>query len=180
MGIQIGAKPDSGFDDPLGMLKDCHRRIERFLHLLCTIPARATGRALDEPEREAVEAALQYFARSGPLHNLDEEESLFPRMRTAGAHDLLEQMARLEAEHQRAAGLHEAIAALYTRWLQGGALPTQEEEWLERNARELEEIYRDHIRLEEEVVFPRAAKALDASVLPAMGREFKERRERGL
>ena len=31
MGIQIGAKPDSGFDDPIGMLKDCHRRIEHFL-----------------------------------------------------------------------------------------------------------------------------------------------------
>ena len=24
MAIQIGAKPDSGFDDPIGMLKDCH------------------------------------------------------------------------------------------------------------------------------------------------------------
>jgi len=34
MAIQIGAKPDSGFDDPIGMLKDCHRRIERFLGIL--------------------------------------------------------------------------------------------------------------------------------------------------
>jgi hypothetical protein len=35
MTIQIGAKPDSGFDDPIGMLKDCHRRIEHFLYMLC-------------------------------------------------------------------------------------------------------------------------------------------------
>lgn len=30
MAFQIGAKPDSSFDDPIGMLKDCHRRIESF------------------------------------------------------------------------------------------------------------------------------------------------------
>jgi hypothetical protein len=37
MAIQIGAKPDSGFDDPIGMLKDCHRRIESFLGILCVV-----------------------------------------------------------------------------------------------------------------------------------------------
>jgi hypothetical protein len=37
MAIQIGAKPDSGFDDPIGMLKDCHRRIEHFLNILCVL-----------------------------------------------------------------------------------------------------------------------------------------------
>lgn len=31
MGIQIGAKPDSGFEDLIGMLMDCHCRIEQFL-----------------------------------------------------------------------------------------------------------------------------------------------------
>jgi hypothetical protein len=35
MAIQIGAKPDNGFDDPIGMLKDCHRRIEHFPYMLC-------------------------------------------------------------------------------------------------------------------------------------------------
>jgi hypothetical protein len=33
MVIQIGGRPDSGFDDPLGRPQDCHRRIERFLWL---------------------------------------------------------------------------------------------------------------------------------------------------
>lgn len=37
MGIQIGAKPDSGFDDPPGMLKDGRRRIEHFLGILCVV-----------------------------------------------------------------------------------------------------------------------------------------------
>ena len=41
MAIPIGAKPDSGFDDPIGMLKDCHRRIEHFLNILCLVADRA-------------------------------------------------------------------------------------------------------------------------------------------
>lgn len=31
MGLQIDAKPDSGFDDPIGLLKDRHHRVEHFL-----------------------------------------------------------------------------------------------------------------------------------------------------
>ena len=58
MAIQIGAKPDSGFDDPIGMLKDCHRRIESFLGILCVVVDRAQGRSLTDEERDAVKAAL--------------------------------------------------------------------------------------------------------------------------
>jgi hypothetical protein len=76
--IQIGAKPDSGFDDPLGMLKDCHRRIEHFLGILCLVAERAQGRDLTEEEIAAVGAALNYFRLGGHRHTADEEESLFP------------------------------------------------------------------------------------------------------
>ena len=54
MAIQIGAKPDSGFDDPIGMLKDCHRRIESFLGILCVVVDRAQGRNLTDEERDAL------------------------------------------------------------------------------------------------------------------------------
>ena len=81
MAIQIGAKPDSGFDDPIGMLKDCHRRIESFLGILCVVVERAQGRSLTGEERDAVQAALQYFRSGGQRHTADEEESLFPRLR---------------------------------------------------------------------------------------------------
>ena len=73
MAIQIGGKPDSGFDDPIGMLKDCHRRIESFLHILCVVVDRAQGRTLTGEERAAVQAALQYFRTGGQRHTADEE-----------------------------------------------------------------------------------------------------------
>ena len=31
MFLQIGAKPESDFSEPLGMLSDCHKRIQFFL-----------------------------------------------------------------------------------------------------------------------------------------------------
>ena len=37
MPVQIGARPDSGFDDPIGMLKDCHRRIAHFAGVLVAV-----------------------------------------------------------------------------------------------------------------------------------------------
>src|ERR1019366_3223821 len=83
MAVQIGAKPDSGFDNPIGMLVDCHRRIERFLQILCGVAERAHGRKLEDGEKTAVEDALRYFRVGGRRHTADEEESLFPRMRAA-------------------------------------------------------------------------------------------------
>lgn len=62
------------------MLKDCHRRIEHFLDILCVVAERAQNRNLTEEERSAVKAALQYFHVGGERHTLDEKESLFPRL----------------------------------------------------------------------------------------------------
>ena len=83
MAVQIGAKLDSGFSDPIGMLKDCHRRIESFLGILCVVVGRAQGRALTSEERSAIQAAIQYFRVGGKRHTADEEESLFPRLRAS-------------------------------------------------------------------------------------------------
>jgi len=68
MAIQIGAKLDSGFDNPLGMLKDCHRRIEQFLEILCLVAERAAG-SLTIQETEAVQSAIRYFVEGGTRDN---------------------------------------------------------------------------------------------------------------
>jgi hemerythrin-like domain-containing protein len=43
--------------------------------------------------------------------------------------------------------------------------------------RQLEQIYQQHIRLEEQVVFPFAARILEAQSIAQMGEEFRVRRE---
>ncbi|MHB1023734.1 MAG: hemerythrin domain-containing protein [Acidobacteriaceae bacterium] len=177
MAIQIGAKPDSGFDDPIGMLKDCHRRIERFLHVLCVVAERARNRRLTEKEKAAVEAALNYFRVSGQRHTADEEVSLFPRLRAEGTTGQLEQLDRLEQEHHHANALHAAVDHLYTTWISAGMLRPEQEAQLLPATEELKHLYAEHIRAEENIVFPQAAQVLDRQTIAAIGAEFSARRK---
>lgn len=175
MPVQIGGKPDSGFDDPIGMLTDCHRRIERFLGILCHVAERAEGRALTGEELDAVEAALRYFHESGPRHNRDEEDSLFPRLRNAQAQGMSE-IDRLESEHCQAGALHKESAELFARWSAESELSAVDRNRLRAVMTKLQRIYAEHIHIEENVVFPSAAKILHGEAIAAIGAEFKTRR----
>ena len=176
VGIQIGAKPDSGFDDPIGMLTDCHRRIESFLHVLCLVAERTRGKSLSEEEAAAVTSALNYFRAGGKRHTADEEESLFPRLRSVTTGDALEELDRLEGDHERANELHEDVEKLFLKWIESGWLVKNDEQTLLEATEELKCIYKVHIKVEEEEVFPQAALALDKQTVEAIGQEFRARR----
>src|SRR5271165_6296681 len=160
MAIQIGANLDSGFDDPIGMLKDCHRRIESFLGILCVVVDRALGRSLNDGERNAVQAALQYFRTGGQRHTADEEESLFPRLRESDAGSLAE-IDRLEGDHREANDLHVSVERLYSVWIASGQLASADAIQLKSETGRLKQLYSDHIVVEETIVFARARQVLD-------------------
>jgi hemerythrin-like domain-containing protein len=176
MAIQIGAKPDSGFDDPIGMLKDCHRRIESFLGILCVVIDRAQGRSLTNEEREAIKAALQYFRTGGQRHTADEEESLFPRLRRSDAKSF-EEIDRLEADHHEASELHGSVECLYSTWIVSGELEADKTRQLSAETARLKQLYSDHIQVEETLVFTRASQVLDSQAIAAIGTEFRFRRK---
>ncbi len=176
MAIQIGAKPDSGFDDPIGMLKDCHRRIERFLGVLCVVVDRAQGRSLTDEERAAVQAALQYFRTGGQRHTADEEESLFPRLRKSAA-ESFEQLDRLEGDHREANDLHGSVEQSYSNWIASGELGSLETKQLLAQTARLQQLYSDHIEIEESSVFARASQVLDGNTIVTIGTEFRLRRQ---
>jgi len=173
MPIQIGQKPESDFDNPLGLLSDCHRRIEHFLDVLVRVSESAAGRALSAEERHAFETALAYFRNSAPKHTADEEESLFPRMRATGASVAC--LDVLEADHLVAGRDHELVDGLGGRWLQGKLEPAETLELSEALSR-LSGIYRRHIAVEDTELFPLAARVLAESELADVGREMAARR----
>ena len=176
MAIQIGAKLDSGFDDPLGMLKDCHCRIERFLGILCLVAERANGRTLSEEEKAAIKAALAYFWSGGQRHTADEEASLFPRLRVSSVRPPKE-LETLETEHRDAEYLHESVERLYSRWVAIGNLGAEEHSQLLSQVVQLKQLYAEHIQVEEMIVFPFAAQVLTAETIAAIGSEFEVRRK---
>ena len=102
MPVTLGKKPASDFSDPLGMLSDCHRRIEVFLEALRRVAREARGAALSREQRRALEAALGYFRDSAPLHTRDEDESLFPLLRiheSERVREVVPILQQLHAEH---------------------------------------------------------------------------------
>ena len=176
MGVQIGANPDSGFDDPIGMLTDCHRRIEQFLKILTTVVERAAERNLTGEETSAVQSALRYFRAGGVRHTADEEESLFPRLRAGAANDSLAKLDALEDDHHEASDLHGTVERHYSAWIANGKLEPAQEQQLRACADRLSALYRAHIQVEETIVFPQAAQVLDHAAIATMGEEFRARR----
>jgi len=177
MAVQIGQKQESDFSNPLGLLSDCHRRIEHFLDVLVRVCGRARGRSLEPEEKIALQKALAYFRNSAPKHTADEEESLFPRLRgSPEASSSLDRLRELEQEHQLAARDHQIVECFGTRWVDGERPTSDQALELEKALERLSELYRHHIAVEDGELFPLAAKLLRSEELSAVGREMADRR----
>lgn len=177
MPIQIGQKPESDFTNPLGLLSDCHRRIERFLAVLVKLSDLRNGGALLPDERSALQTALTYFHNSAPKHTADEEDSLFPRLRAASREPAaLEALAALEGDHETAARDHALVETLGSRWLADGVLSPGDTREMKAALDALSRLYARHIALEDQELFPLAARLLPAGQLAEVGREMARRR----
>ncbi len=181
MPIKIGQGPDHGFDEPLGLLSDCHRRIEHFLRVLIAVDEKAAGGPLTPEYRNALEGSLRYFETAAKRHTADEEVSLFPRIREAGdpaATQALALLDRLEHDHGEADAHHAAVDTLVRRWLANDSLQRSEAKELRDRLARLQSLYERHIALEDEELFPAAARALNARQITEIGREMAARRQR--
>lgn len=179
MPVALGAAPDHDFDQPLGLLSDCHRRVEHFLDVLLRVVDDAQGGPLSQAHRDALETALAYFAVAAKRHTADEEVSLFPRMRRSHDPEVRAALARidaLEADHEKAAQAHAEVEHWCRRWLDNGPLAPPELRRLQGILRDLRATYAAHIAIEDHEVFPLAGKVLDARELAAVGQEMAQRR----
>ncbi len=179
MPIHIGGHTDHGFTEPLGLLSDCHRRIEHFLQLLITVDLKAAGGTLSLEYRRALEGALKYFETAAPTHTADEEDSLFPRLRASDRPDAkraLTLIEQLEHDHVAADQHHAAVNMLVRRWIEADRLDMADATALRTHLTALQALYSAHIAVEDDDLFPAAARALDAPALQAIGREMAARR----
>ena len=178
MPVQIGAKSHN-FNDPTGLLSDCHRRIEMFMRSLEGV-AKGIDSPPDEDTKTALETALRYFQEAAPKHTADEEESLFPRLRSLRSPEVenaLSRLVELEGEHRWAEPLHAKVEELGRKYLVVQARLTQVEVAEFRAAvAELSAMYRRHIAVEDQSLFPVAAKALSDGDKRAIAAEMAKRR----
>ncbi len=178
MPVQIGAKTHN-LTDPTGLLSDCHRRIEMFLATLEAVAA-VIDRPAAEDTARALESALRYFGEAAPKHNADEEMSLFPRLRQIGHPEMdsaFAELEHLEDEHRWAAPLHQQVERLGVQYLSMGKLSGTEVEEFRTAVTSLAAMYKRHISVEDELVFPLAARMLSGAEKSAIAKEMASRRE---
>jgi hemerythrin-like domain-containing protein len=179
MPITIGTKPSPDFSNPIELLIDCHRRIERFLAVLVKVAAQASGGPITDAQSREWEQALDYFRNAAPRHTADEEESLFPRLRAVhqpDVEDALTEMKELEADHEQAAEWHELVDQLGRKWLSEGALASSDADRLNWALANLSQLYSRHIALEDNRLFPVAAATLARDDKEDIGIEMARRR----
>ena len=176
--VRIEQTADHGFETPLGLLSDCHRRIETFLSVLVTVADTRRGAELMAADREVLTAALHYFRTVAPCHSADEEQSLFPRLRSSKNPDVeaaLERLDALEADHRVAEDHLDAVDVLGRRWLRQGMLRAGDARSLREHLIALERLYSRHIAVEDRELFPAAERLLTTTELEAVGREMAAR-----
>jgi hemerythrin-like domain-containing protein len=181
MPVQIGANVHN-FSNPTGLLSDCHRRIEMFLGSLEAV-ARTIDQPLTEETARALTAALRYFREAAPKHTADEEESLFPRLRRVRnpeAQAALAQLEQLEKDHQWADAVHAEVDRLGQQYLSKSRLSPAEAEQFRTAVVQLGSMYRQHIRVEDDMIFPVADRVLSQTDRSSIAREMAKRRNIGL
>jgi len=158
------------FDDPLGMLKACHGRIERQLMTLGRLQRHLPQFGCDDDARAAARAILRYFDLAAPNHHADEEASVFPRLIAMAplARGLLDE---LERDH----------ATLADRWtrlrpLLASIAAGQRANLSAKDVANVRRAYESHIAREEGELIPLAASTFDAQTLAAIGKEMAARR----
>lgn len=179
MPIAIGRSVEADYSDPLGLLGNCHLRIKKFLRVMIDVTKQARGQALSEEQRTALGAALSYFREAAPKHTLDEEESLFPRMRATTNPEVkaaLDGLDVLHQDHEIAGAAHAEVGSLAGRWLADGTLSNEAAARLSELLERLDALYQKHIAIEDDQIFPLAGRVLNPSELLMVGREMAKRR----
>lgn len=118
--------------------------------------------------RKIAERFLQFWESAGRTHFLDEEEILLPAL---AHHETLEQ----DAEVMQMLADHAAIRAETGHLADEVAAQRPVEESLAALAKRLQE----HVRLEEDHIFPRIEKILSEDELRAIGKRFTRLHKKG-
>ena len=164
-----------GFDSPVAMLEECHRRVEFQCDTLGRLVTHLERHGSDRAASEAAEAVIRYFEQAAPKHHADEEHDLFPALleSTAGSdaarlHALID---RLQAEHveigQRWRSLRDVLRVVSSgrpALLDAAAV------------HEYAAMYARHIACEEQELLPLAQRLLSDETLTAIGESMRARR----
>ncbi|MGH9488496.1 MAG: hemerythrin domain-containing protein [Terriglobales bacterium] len=159
--------------DAVDLLLGCHQRIRHF-----TAMARRLAAPQAPPDQvpAAARAVYAYYKLALPLHEADENQSVYPRLRAAAPPQELAQANQAMVDQHLA--IDRIIAELLPQW---DALPQHPERasHTAEQAAELDQAWRDHLELEERLIFPALRSFLSPQDRSDIRREMAVRRQIG-
>lgn len=167
--------PGAGFDQPFELLDACHDRVRRTLDLLQRLCDYLASHGCDDSARQAARDVLRYFDIAAPLHHEDEELHVFPPLLAPGGDARLAALVRLLQSDHVLMAERWAAARGALQGIADGLLPAftpAQQQAFDRFVA----CYADHLRHEDDSIYPAARALLDLERQQAMGREMAARR----
>jgi len=161
---------------PQELLQGCHARIRHYVQLGRTL---ATTRGVAEAEvADAAAAIYRYFNLALPMHEADEDETIYPRICSAQpAGGLVLDAAKAMVEQHRA--INELTVELLELCATLDRTPTRLTQLapeLDHVTRALEQVFGAHLLLEETVIIPALTDLFPPEVITEMLNEMNDRR----
>jgi hemerythrin-like domain-containing protein len=173
--IQIGS-PSATLDAPVEHLMACHRRIEERLETLNAAAGHLESRR--EEALDAIGKCILFLDSNGAMHTEDEESSLFPRLRPKLSPDELAFVDSLEREHGQAEGIYNELKRVIALARSKPQVSASIVEDYRDCAVRLRELYREHIRSEDQILTRLANRWLTREELAEISSEMRVRRNR--
>ncbi len=169
------AKPKT--ETAVDMLMGCHDRIRHF-----SAAARKLAHAQDADPAQiqaAAESTYRYFAVGLPLHEADENESLHPRLkRSVPAGNLAGPAAdAMVDQHNAIDELLERLLPLLQLLQRNPAKQPEVAAEMCAITSRLDDLFREHLDLEEKIVFPSITATLTAEDQQSLVAEMQARRK---
>jgi iron-sulfur cluster repair protein YtfE (RIC family) len=164
-------------EDAVDLLIGCHLRIRHFTAAAVKL-AHAQGAGSDEI-RQAAASVYRYYSVSLPLHEADEEDTVRPRLDPVAGERVRHALLAMADQHQGIYEFVERLMPLLQLVQQNpAALPQVGGEMCSLTSA-LDEIFRAHLELEEQVIFPAIRESLPESARAEMLTEMQQRRKQG-
>jgi hemerythrin-like domain-containing protein len=159
-------------EGPIEHLLACHRRIENRLDIL----ERAGQHLEDQPNESllAISNSLRFMDTSGVLHTVDEEESLFPRLRSSLTPEEVHYLDGLESQHRDVDAVYASLKETVLH-LQQERTPELIDMYRTCIAK-LTAAYRTHIASEDSILMEMGRRILSPAELTAIHNEMRARR----
>lgn len=169
-----GAPAGPSFEEPYEMLLACHDRVERMFALLGKMREHMLEFGADDQARQAARDVMRYFDKAAPQHHRDEELHVFPTLIGTQDLELIQLVAQLHIQHQEMA----------RRWVIARSLLEEVESGTRTRINAADDsifvafadLYKEHMRTEETLAFPKARAEMEPERLQAMSKDMQSRR----